>query len=218
MTANRLTHGFQLEEKPETYAAHFGTDMAEFSSNKIMMVAPTTQLGHLGVVLGEGCKQPIHQSIGRRDEGTILGVEVDAAYSDAVLKTLVAAGAVVLKRPVEKPSEIVINDDTVMWTSGAVRNWAQRRIICEAARSIFFYGYPLVNSILYPKTDAGAKAGAEDVGQGLKDMRDNSPAKISGFKLEVAWGTSGSLQVDWAVYDLNRLKIIENSILLDEAQ
>ncbi len=209
--------GALLEEKPEDYATKFSTEFNLFSSNKIMVVAPNTQLGHLGAVFGYGCKQSIEQSIGRRDEGGILSVEVDPAYSVAVLKTLVAAGAVVLKRPIEKPEEIVINDDTVMWTSGSVRTWAARRIVCEAARSLFNYGNSLVNSVKYEKTDAGEKAAAEEIGTGLKVMRDNSPAKISGFDLTAKWVTGG-LQIDWAVYDLNRLKIIENSITLEEAQ
>lgn len=206
-----------VEEKPETYASKFSTAFNLFSSNKIMLVAPTNQLGHLGTVFGYGCAQSIEQSIGRRDEGGLSSVEVDPAYSVAVLKTLVAAGAVVLKRPIEKPEEIVINDDTVMWTSGSVKTWAQRRVICEAARSLFYYGNPLINSTKYPKTEAGAKAAAEEVGAGLKIMRDNSPAKISAFDLELKWITGG-LEISWAIYDLNRLKIIENKITLKEAQ
>lgn len=209
--------GALLEEKPEDYASKFSSEFNLFSSNKAMIVAPTTQLGHLGAVFGYGCKQSIEQSIGRRDEGGLNSIEVDPAYSVAVLKTLVAAGAVVLKRPIEKPEEIVVNDDTVMWTSGSVKTWAARRIVCEAARSLFFYGNPLVNSVKYPKTDAGAEAAAEEVGTGLKQMRDNSPAKISAFGLTLTWLAVG-LQIDWSVNDLNRLKIIENSITLEEAQ
>lgn len=216
--AETFPAGALLEEKPETYAANFGTEFADLSADKSMLVAPSTQTGHLGAVFGYGCKQPIEQSIGRRDEGGIKSVEVDPAYTPAVLKTLVSHGAVVLKRPVEKPDMIVVNDDTVMWTVGSVRNWSRRRILCEAARSIFFYGNPLVNSNKYPKTSAGAEAAAEEIATGLKAMRDNSPAKISGFDLTVSWGTDGKILVDWTVYDLNRLKIIENSLTLEQAQ
>jgi hypothetical protein len=209
--------GALIEEKPETYAANFGTEFATLSADKSMLVAPVTQIGHLGACFGYGCKQSIEQSIGRRDEGGIKSVEVDPAYTVAVLKTLVSHGAVILKRPVEKPDMIVVNDDTVMWTTGSVRNWSRRRILCEAARSIFFHGNPLINSTKYPKTDAGKAAAAEEIATGLKAMRDNSPVKISGFELTVDWGTDGKILIDWIVYDLNRLKIIENKLTLEAA-
>ncbi|MBU2514516.1 hypothetical protein KJ966_24590 [bacterium] len=217
-TAETFPAGALLEEKPETYATRFGSDFATLSADKLMLVAPVTQLGHLGAVFGYGCKQSIEQSIGRRDEGGIKSVEVDPAYSVAVLRTLVSHGAVILKRPVEKPNMIVVNDDTTMWTAGSVRNWSRRRILCKGARSIFYYGNDLVNSNKYPKTKAGAMAAGEEIATGLKEMRDGFPAQISGYELAPTWGTDGKLLVDWVVYDLNRLKIIGNQITLEEAQ
>ena len=214
--AETFAAGALIEEKPETYTTRFGDEFSTLSSNKSGIVAPTTQYGHLGAVFGYGCKQSIEQSVGRRDEGGIKSVETDAAYTTEVLKTLVGHGAIILKRPVEKNTEIVVNDDTLMWTSGAVRTWAQRRIICEAARSILFYGNPLVNSTKYEKTKAGAAAAAEEIAAGLKTMRDASPSKISGYELTVTWGSGGSLEVAYKIFDLNRIKIIDTTLTLDE--
>ncbi len=211
--AETFAAGAMLEENPNDYAAMFGTEFETFSCNKMMIVAPTTQANHLGAVLGQCCQQPLEQSIGRRDQGGVQGVSVDPAYADA-LANLIDHGAVVLKTDVAKPEEIIINDDTVMWTSGEVRNWQQRRAICEAVRRIYYYGNPLINSSKYERTPEGALAAVDEIATGLKIMRDSSPRIISGFDLTVEWGSNGSLIVHFIIYSLNNIKLIETSIEL----
>jgi len=103
-----------------------------------------------------------------------------------------------------------------MWLSGEVRNWQDRRALCEAARQIYFYGNPLVNSNKFEKTDEGAEAAAMEIGQGVKAMRDSSPKIISDFDLTASWGANGEIIVDFSITTLNGLKIGTISIMLKQ--
>lgn len=204
-------------DTPTEYADAFDLAFDTFSSSSISIVAPTTQDNWLGAVAGRISRIAVQASAGKVLDGGLKNVSTDPAYSQGILSTLDSSRALVLKRFVEDPSSVYVNDDLVMHSAvDTVTTMAQRRVLNKAKREILFYAFPLINDDKFNKDESGAMACALIAGKGLEVMKKASAGQnqqISDYSLAASWITGG-VAIAFSVNDVNRIKIVDSTIEL----
>lgn len=204
-------------ETPDVYATAFDTEFDGFASNRISIIAPTTQDNWVGAYGGRLARIRVQASAGKVLDGGMSGVSVDPEYGQSQFVSLDAARAVFFKRFVEDPASIYVNDDLVMHSAvDQVTTMAQRRVLNKAKREILFYAFPLINDDKFNKDASGALAASVIAAKGLEIMQKPQPGKspeIHDFTLEAGWITGG-LAIAFTLIDVNRIKIVDTTIEL----
>lgn len=203
-------------ETPTDYAAAFSAEWSAFECEWIGVVAPTTEDDWTGAVAGRISRLSVEKTVAATEDGGLASVDTDADYADSHLRSLDSHRAIFLKRHPENPSAVMVNDDNSMASaSGTIRTLATARVANKAARQILAYGYPLIGSSKFNRDDSGARAAGQVAAQGLEKMLAKTPyPEIGAYELSASWGTSGNLTFVWSVYDVNRIKIVENEVML----
>ncbi|OGG94333.1 MAG: hypothetical protein A2508_02620 [Candidatus Lambdaproteobacteria bacterium RIFOXYD12_FULL_49_8] len=204
-------------DTPSAYATAFNTAFSAFSSSSVSIIAPTTQDNWLGAFGGRLARIRVQASAGKVLDGGLKNVLTDPAYGQSEFTVLDDARAVFLKRFVEDPSSVFVNDDLVMYsTSDTVTTMAQRRVLNKAKREILFYAFPLINDDKFNKDESGAMAASQIASKGLEVMKKPVPGKnreIHDYSLSTSWVTGG-VAIAFTLIDVNRIKIVDTTIEL----
>ena len=209
--------GDQVEETPTSYAANFKAEFLTFASSSVAIVAPTTQDKWMGAIGGRLARIPVQSSLGKVLDGSMVGVATDVRYGHSQFVVLDEGRGLFLKRFVEDPSAVYVNDDLVMHSvTDTITTLAQRRVVNKAKRGILFYAFPLINSNQFNKDASGALAAAQIAARGLEEMKKPVPGKsreLFDYSLSTAWITGG-ISILFTLTDVNRIKVVDSSIEL----
>jgi hypothetical protein len=211
--------GSKIEIKPDDYIEEINTEFNLFEDAYTGIIAPTTEDKWLGAVAGRISKIKSMTSSGKVLDGGINGVNVNPNYKAGQISSLDSGRFIFLKRHPENVAEIHVNDDNTMFSlTDDIKTIAQARVINKAIRVTLASAFPLINNNIYPKTTAGASAVIQVASKGLQAMKDAKPyPEIFDYNIQAVWVSNG-IQLTLTVTDVNRIKIVQSFITLEQQE
>lgn len=211
----------ETPETPEAYATDFKNTFKEFSCDQVGIIVPTDQKNWLGAVAGRVSKTGVQRSVGRVASGALINVSVNPEFDHPEFVIMDEGRGIFLKKFPESPTEVQVNDDNVMYSATSdIKTLAQARVANKALREVNLASFPLINDETYSRDQTGATAAAQVAGIGLKRMTESSVNKapeLFDYTIESSW-TANGIANKITLIDVNRVKIVENKIVLTEQE
>lgn len=215
-TAETFPAGATLEETPASYQADATVEFQNFSDLKAGIVTPTDQDTHLGAVMGVISSAELSEEPGWVEKFALNGVEVNDTWINdhmAELEGLMSARFIVIKKHQEDLTNYFINRaNTMSAPTDDYDSIPYARIADKLLYEVEYYGFPAVNSGLFPKDDAGANAVAKMASKGIPAMMEAGELNSAIVKGE--WNTDGGIDLTVDGKGPNFITVVNETVTL----